>query len=124
MAIAKQVKVGGIDYRGYVLVVSATTGAYVLNSSITGNGAVNSVSVTPDRYGALDNYKLEHIVSGTVNHTICSTIYNIGAGVSMNFDFAAMQQMGANEILRLTYNNVASTAMNVYMHVERVGVRS
>lgn len=123
MAIAKQVKVGGISYVGYVLPVSSAPGAYVLNSSWTNNAAINSVSITPDKYGATDNYKLEHIISGTVNQTICSTIYNIGAGVTMNFDFAAMQDIRAGQTLRLTYNNVASTAMNIYMHVERIGAR-
>lgn len=123
MALNKQVKIGGISYQGYVLPVTATPGAYILNGSWSNNAAINSISVTPDRYGAGDNYKIEHIINGTVNQTICSTIYNIGAGVTMNFDFAAMQNVLAGQTFRLTYNNVASTAMNVYMHVERIGAR-
>lgn len=123
MALNKRVKIGGISYKGYSLVVNSAPGAYVLNSSWSDNAAINSVSITPDKYGATDNYKLEHIISGTVNQTICSTIYNLGSGVTMNFDFAAMQNILAGQTLRLTYNNVASTAMNVYMHVERIGAR-
>lgn len=101
--------------------VSATPGAYVLNMSITGNAAVNSLLVTPDKYGSGDNFKVEHIVDSTVKRNIASTIYNVGAGVSIMFDFAAMQDIRASQILRLTYTNVASTAMNVFVIVERVG---
>ena len=123
MAISKPVKVGGINYTGYLLAVNSSPGAYVLDVSMAGNCAVNSVSITPEKYGPSDHYKLEHVINGNPNKPICSNVYNIGAGVTMNFDFAAMQMINNNEVLRLTYNNVASTAMSIYMHVERIGIR-
>jgi|SRR6185436_5847759 len=121
MALPKRVKVGGIGYKGYALVVSSTPGAYVLNMAATINAGVNSIVVTPDHYGAGDNFKIDHIVDGTVFRNIADTIYNVGAGVSLMFDFAAMQDVRVNQSMRLTYTNVATTAMNVYTIIERIG---
>lgn len=125
MAISKQVKVGGIHYNGYKLVVSSSVGDYVIVMNSTTNGGINSVVVTPDRYGAGDSFSLDSIEgtssTGTVIKNIAATVYNIGAGISIMMDLAALQDIRKENSLRLTYSNVATTAMNVFVVVERIG---
>ena len=53
MAISKSVKVGGSYYKGYELLVSASAGAYILDMALDVNCVINSVSMTPDVYGAI-----------------------------------------------------------------------
>ena len=127
MALSKRIKVGGSQYVGHKLTVSAAPGDYALDMVLSDSkqAAVNGITITPDRYGAGDYFKLEHLTAtsgGSTVRTIASTVYNIGAGVSVMLDFSALEDMQPNHTLRLTYSNVASTAMSVYTIVERVGV--
>jgi hypothetical protein len=127
MAIGKRVKVGGSNYKGYKLVVSAPAGDYALDMVLAGSkqAVINAITITPDAYGAGDYFKLEHLTSSTSGilvRTLAETVYNIGAGVSIMFDFSALEDMKPNESLRLTYTNVAGTAINVYTVLERIGV--
>jgi hypothetical protein len=121
MAMPKRVKVGGSYYKGYKLVVSAAPGNYVLNMTLSTAAAYNGITVIPDAYGAGDYFTLEHLdASGNLIATLANTIYNVGASAAWQFDFAALELMTANHILRLTYVNVAGTALNVYTSVEHI----
>lgn len=127
MAIAKRVKVGGSHYKGYKLTVSAGTGSYALDMVLANSkqAVINAVTITPDTYGAGDYFKLEHLSAasgGVLLRTLAETVYNIGAGVSIMFDLSALEDIKPDESLRLTYVNVAGTAMSVYVVVERIGV--
>ena len=79
--------------------------------------------MTPDVYGAGDTLSLSHMNSATTDSlaTIAESIYNAGAGVSIQFDFPALEPMAANEPLRLTYTNVASKAVALHTIVEYGG---
>ena len=121
MALAKKVKVGGSFYKGYKLVVGAGAGDYVLDMIHTDACAINGITVTPDKYGAGDYFKLEHLDSAhALKRTIVETVYNVGANASWLFDMVAMELMSPGDHFRLTYTNVAGTAMNVYTNVERI----
>jgi len=121
MPLPKRVKVGGSFYKGYKLVVSATPGDYVLDMTHTEACAINGLTVTPDHYGAGDYFKLQHLSSTNIEkRVIAETIYNVGANASWLFDLAAMEMMSPGDKFRLTYTNVAGTAMNVYTNVERI----
>lgn len=122
MALAKRVKVGGSFFKGYKLSVLATPGDYILDMALSGRAcAVNGITVTPDKYGSGDYFKLEHYDStGAIATTLLETVFNIGAGISLQFDFSALEAMLSGSKLRLTYSNVAGTALNVYTIVERI----
>lgn len=121
MALPKKVKVGGSFYKGYKLVVSATPGDYVLDMTHTDACAINGITITPDAYGAGDYFKLQHLGSDSVEkRVIAETIFNVGANSSWLLDLAAMEMMSPGDKFRLTYTNVAGTAINVYTNVERI----
>ena len=121
MAIGKQVKVGGSFYKGYKLVVNATTGDYVLDMTHTDACAINGITVIPDKYGAGDYFKIQHLSSTNVEkRVIVETVYNVGANAAWLFDLVALEKMEPGDKFRLTYTNVAGTAMNVYTNVERI----
>ena len=121
MALPKRVKVGGSYYKGYELVVSATPGDYALDMTLSTACVINGIVVVPDAYGAGDYFKLEHLdANNVVLRIIAETIYNVGASASWLFDFSALEKMEAGEKFRLTYTNVAGTAVNVYTNLERI----
>lgn len=120
-AIPKRVKVGGSYYKGYMLVVSATPGDYVLDMALSEACGVNGITIVPDGYGAGDYMKLEHLdANSKLVVGLGETIYNIGANSVTELDFAALQLMDRNHKFRLTYTNVAGVALNVYTLAERI----
>lgn len=122
MALPKAIKVGGSYYKGYALTVSAGTGDYILDMTLaTSACAVNGITIITSEYGAGDHFKLEHLDSSSnVLETLAETVFNVGASVAWELDFSAIEKMLAGEKLRLTYTNVAGTAMTVYTLVERI----
>lgn len=117
----KRTKVGGSFYKGYKLVVSATPGDYVLDMTHVDACAINGITVTPDKYGAGDYFKIQHLDSANVEkRIIVETVFNVGANSSWLFDLVAMELMAPGDKFRLTYTNVAGTAMNVYTNLERI----
>lgn len=126
MALPKRVMVGGAYYKGYKLTVSATPGPYQLDMTLSTKAcAANGISITPDAYGAGDYFKLEHLdASNTVIARLGETIYNIGKNVTQIFDFPAYELLDAGHKFRLTYTNVAGTAMSVYTTLERITTKS
>lgn len=124
MALNKAVKVGGSYYKGFELLVSSSAGSYVLDMSLSVPCVVNSISFTPDTYGAGDTMSLKHMSVGTTSvvATIADSIYNPGAGMAVSLDFPALEPMAADEPLRLTYTNVATKAVAVHCIVEYGGI--
>lgn len=124
MALPKLVKSGGSFYKGYELLVSSAPGEYVLNIVQPTTGAVNSLSVIPDTYGAGDTFKLEHLATttGPLKFVLAESIYNPGANVATLFDFPAYQNVGGGESFRLTYTNTATQAVAVHVIIEYVGI--
>jgi ABC-type Fe3+ transport system substrate-binding protein len=114
--------VGGAYYKGYKLTVNAAIGDYILDMTMTDKScALNGITVVPDKYGAGDYFKLEHLNSANVVQALLSdTVYNVGAQAAWLFDFPAMELMDAGDKLRLTYTNVAGIALNVYTNLERL----
>ncbi len=126
MAIPKRVMVGGSYYKGYKLVVSAGTGDYTLDMTLSAKAcAANGLTVIPDAYGSGDYFKLEHLdASNVVIALLAETVYNVGKNVSWIFDFASLELMDAGHKLRLTYTNVAGVSVNVYTCLERLTTKS
>ena len=126
MALSKRVMIGGAYYKGYKLTVNATPGDYVLDMTLTAKScAANGIAVTPDDYGAGDYFKLEHLdASNNVQSLIVDSVYNIGKNVMQIFDFPSLERMDAGHKMRLTYTNVAGTAMSVYTTLERLTTKS
>ena len=124
MALTKRTKQGGSYYKGYELIVSSSAGDYILDISETGYSTINSLSITPDTYGAGDTMQLSHMNSGTTDTIaiLADSIYNPGANLATMFDFPALEMMGAGEVLRFTYTNTATEALNVHLIVEYVGI--
>ena len=121
MALHKRVKIGGSYYKGYKLVVSAGAGDYVLDMTVSVAGAMNGITIIPDTYGAGDYFTLTHLNdSNVLVETLADTVYNVGANAAWQFDFSALELMGAGHKFRLTYTNVAGIAMNVYTTIERI----
>ena len=122
MALPKRVMVGGAYYKGYKLTVLAVPGDYVLDMTLAGKScAVNGITVVPDKYGAGDHFKFEHLnAGGDVLSLIADTVYNIGKSVAWLFDFPAFELMEAGDKFRLTYTNAAGIALNVYTNIERL----
>jgi hypothetical protein len=126
MALPKRVKLGGSYYKGYALSVGAPTGDYPLAIiSGTRDYVVNGISVTPDKYGAGDYFGLVHVnttagTGGVVLATLAENVYNLGAGVSIQLDFATLENVKKGESLRFVYTNVAGTAMSVYLTAESI----
>ncbi len=119
MALGKRVKKGGVFYKGYKLVVSATAGDYVLNMVQSKQFVVSSITVIPSQFGNGDTFKLERTdVKDKVLDTFAETIYNIGALAAWHFDFASLEPFEVTDKLKLTYTNAAGMAMNVYTTVE------
>jgi len=126
MALPKRIMVGGAYYKGYKLTVNASAGDYVLDMILSAKAcAANGISITPDAYGEGDYFKLEHLdASNEVQALLISTVYNIGKNVTQLFDFPAFELLDAGHKMRLTYTNVAGTAMSVYTILERVTTKS
>ena len=121
MLLAKKVKVGGSYYKGYKLTVNATVGDYVLDMTHTDGCVINGITVIPDTYGEGDYFKIEHLKSdNTLIRTIIETVYNVGANAAWLFDLVALEMMNPGDKFRLTYTNVAGTALSVYTNVERI----
>lgn len=123
MALTKRSMVGGAFYKGYLLAVGAGPGDHVLNLMVlpTKACAINGITIVPDKYGALDHFKLEHVnAAGTVVALIADNVYNVGAHIAWLFDFPSLELMDAGDIFRLTYTNVAGIAINVYVNLERI----
>jgi hypothetical protein len=123
-ALNKAVKIGGSYYKGFELLVASSAGSYVLDMALDVPCMINSISLTPDVYGAGDTMKLNHMNSGTTASLalLAETVYNPGANVTVAFDFPAFESMAANESLRLTYTNVATKAIAVHTIVEYAGI--
>ena len=127
MALPKRTKEGGIRYYGYKLDVASTPGDYpiALVPSQT-NCAVNGLSVTPDSAGANDYFDVAHVdttgaTGGKIIKQIATGVYNIGGGITISLDFAAMQMLDSGDSVRVTYVNTASVAMPVYITIEGIG---
>jgi hypothetical protein len=121
LSLTKRVKIGGSYYKGYILVVSATPGAYVLDMTLATASAINGIMIIPDTYGAGDYFKLEHLDSdNSLIQTLADTVYNVGANAAWEFDFASLELMGAGHKFRLTYTNAAGLPLNVYTCTERL----
>lgn len=122
MALPKRVRVGGAYYKGYKLTVSATPGDYVLDMTLADRKcAINGIAVIPDKYGAGDHFKIQHLDSANaVRALIADTIYSIGAHISRQFDFPAYELMDDGDKFRLTYTNVAGIEMSIYIDLERL----
>ena len=123
MALNKSVKIGGAFYKGFELLVSDTPGDYILDMTLDANCVVNSISFTCDVYGAGDTMTLKHL--NTANKSvglIAESIYNPGAGITIAFDFPALEPMQPNEPLRLTYTNAAGKAIAIHTIVEYGGI--
>jgi hypothetical protein len=119
------VKQGGSYFQGFSLTVSSGTGNYTQDIVLANdNCAINSVTVTPDKYGATDYITIQHLdINGNVispRGTLADTIYNLGAGVSIMLDFSALELFAKGEKLRVIYTNVAGVAMNLYIIAERI----
>ena len=129
MAVDKRVKTGGSYYKGFELIIGTTAGAHVLDMLPTGAiqaGAVciNSLSITPDQYGVGDTMEVSHMNSGTTKtlFILAENIYNLGAGLSVSFDFPAFESMASGEPLRLTYTKSdVQTPVTVHTIVEYAG---
>ena len=83
------------------------------------------MSVTADSYGAGDKYFIYHMdtvatVGGTIIKTLAEDIYNLGGGISIMHDFATLELVAPNESIRFVYQNVATTAMSVYVTIETI----
>ncbi len=126
MALTKRSMVGGAYYKGYKLTVAAPPGDYVLDMTLALKScAINGISVIPELYGAGDYFKLEHLDSdGVVIARIAETVFNVGAKIARTYDFPAYELMEAGDKFRLTYTNVAGTAMSVYTDLERLTTKS
>jgi hypothetical protein len=120
MALQKLVKVGGTFYKGHKLTISATPGDYVLDMTETNASVINGITVVPDAAGTGDYFKLEHLdENNDLVAALGETVYNMNSA-SIHFGFAALERMGAGHKFRLTYTNVAGSALNVYTIVERI----
>lgn len=126
MALTKRSMVGGAFYKGYVLTVGATPGEHVLDMTLSEKScAINGISIIPELYGAGDYFKLEHLdADNVVIARIAERIYNVGAKIARTYDFPAYELMDAGHKFRLTYTNVAGTAMSVYVDLERLTTKS
>jgi len=126
MALTKRSMIGGAYYKGYKLTVNAGAGDYVLDMTLAAKAcAANGISVTPDMYGAGDYFKLEHLdADGNVLARLAETIFNAGKNVTLIFDFPSLELLDAGHKMRLTYTNVAGTAMSVYTILERLTTKS
>ncbi len=124
MALHKQVKIGGSYYKGYELLVSASTGTYIKDMSLDADSVINSINITCDVYGSGDIMKLNHMNVGFTESLalLAESLFNPGAGISIGLDFPALEPMGKNESLRLTYENTAGVAVAVHIIVEYCGI--
>ena len=126
MALPKRVKEGGIYYVGYKLDVLSASGEYpIALIPSTKAHAINAVSITPNSAGLGDTFALAHVdttatTGGKVIKQIATSVYNVGGGITISLDFAAMQLMNLGDSLRFTYMNTASVAMPVYITVEAI----
>ncbi len=127
MALGKRIKVGGAHYQGYALAVASASGEYSQVIMQTGGMAVNSISVTPSTYGALDTWSLAHHDdaggTGNIVAVLAQSMNNIGAGAAVMLDFPAAERVDPGESLMFTYLNTASIAGTVFLVVESVGLQ-
>ena len=127
MALPKRIKIGGGYYKGYHCIVSADTGDYTTLITHTSGMAVNSITITPDNYGAGDKMKVEHFSDslgvGKCLAILAEDIYNAGASSTFHIDLPAAELVDTGESVKFTYTNVAGVALNVYLIVELIGVK-
>jgi hypothetical protein len=127
MALNKRVKIGGGYYRGYKCAVASASGNYTALIVNTGGSAINSITITPDDYGAGDTMKVEHFSdvdgTGSCKAILAEDIHNCGANSSVQLDFPAAELVDKGECIKFTYINTASVAMNVYLIAEFMGMR-
>jgi len=127
MALPKRTKAGGIRYKGYKLDVLSSTGNYPTAIVPSNTGcAVNGISITPDSAGMGDYFDVAHVATtgttgGVVVKQIATSIFNLGGGITVSLDFASMQMLDAGDSIRVTYVNVASIAMPIFITVEAIG---
>lgn len=126
MALPKRVKTGGIYYQGKKISVLSAAGSYVTSIIPSSTAcAVNGISVIPDSAGLNDYVDVAHVTTtgttgGTVVKQIATNVYNMGGGITISMDFAAMQLLDQGDSIRVTYVNSASVAMPVYIMVEAI----
>lgn len=127
MALPKRIKVGGSYYQGYSLNVASTPGDYTLLITQTSGMAVNSLSITPDAYGSGDIWSLTHykdaVGTGQVLSILATNMNNMGKNATIMLDFPAAELMQANESLKFVYTNSSTTALNVYLIAEAIGIK-
>lgn len=117
MALQKRVKIGGSYYEGGELIVGTALGAHILDITQTSSCMVNSFSVTPDAYGQGDTFTLAHLNSAASQTlaVLAKDIYNLGASLTVSFDFPAFEPLLPGERIRLTYTK-ADTSQAVTLH--------
>jgi|SRR3990167_899550 len=121
MALHKRVKQGGTYYKGYQLVVLATTGDYVLHVDTDHAVVVNGIQLIPDAYGVGDYITIKHYTNTAGNvvvDSIADSIFNAGKNASVELDFPALEPMLPNEDMRIIYTNIAGTAAVLSVIVE------
>ena len=126
MALNKSVMRGGALYQGFELIVGTTAGAHVLDMAQTSACVINAISIVPDDYGPGDTMDLAHWDAATTSslNILATNIYNLGAGVPINFDLPALEDFHPQEPLRLTYNKVdEATPVTVHVTVEYGGLK-
>jgi hypothetical protein len=124
VALPKKVKQGGSYYKGYQLSVPASTGDWVLHIDTAISRVVNGMTFIADAYGIGDNWSVGHYANTTTGaalvDAIANSVYNPGENVAISLDFPALEPMNPGEDLRVTYSNVASTAVSLTVVVEFV----
>ena len=128
MPLPKRVKEGGIFYLGNKITVASAAGDYPIALTPTGGtkaGAIVGLSVTPDSSGLFDYFDVAYVnttgaTGGKIVKQIATSVYNLGGGITISLDFAAMQLIDIGESIRVTYVNTASIAMPVYITVEAI----
>lgn len=127
MALTKRIKIGGAYYKGHSCAVMSASGEYTVVMTNTIGAALNSISITPDGYGAGDTMKVEHRGdtdgTGEIQAILAEDINNLGKGAGITLDFPAAELVSPSESVVFTYINTASVAMNVYLIAEYVGIR-
>ena len=127
MALPKRVKIGGAHYQGYAIAVASASGSYTQVIVQTSGMAVNSISVTPDTYGAGDTWQLIHhkgtAGTGEIVAVLAQDVNNMGKNASVMLDFPAAERVDTGESLMFSYLNTASIAGTVFLLVESVGLQ-
>jgi hypothetical protein len=122
MALPIQVKFNDTFYTGHKLTVSAGTGDYTLDMTLTsGKNSVNGINIITSEAGDGDTFKLEKLDSGNnVLVVLAQTVYNVGKNAAIKLDFPTAILMTETDKIRLTYTNAAGVAMSVFTILERI----